>query len=231
MIAQALTHSLRECVDGCEVGVVEINTLTPGNWYRRVLSLSWPVILANLTVPMVGIADTAVVGRLPDSSYMGGVAVGAASFSAFYWVFGFLRMVTTGLVAQSYGSKQTDEVVAIGVRSGIVALGVGTLFVVLAVPIYQLTVHIFDSSALVEEKAANYFFVRAWGAPALLLHFVQLGVLFGLQRMRWVLAVTLVFHGLNAVLDVVFVYAFDLGVTGVALGTAISEWFAALLGG
>ena len=231
MIAQALTHSLRECVDGGEVGVVEINTLTPGDWYRRVLSLSWPVILANLTVPMVGIADTAVVGRLPDSSYMGGVAVGAASFSAFYWVFGFLRMVTTGLVAQSYGSKQTDEVVAIGVRSGIVALGVGTLFVVLAVPIYQLTVHIFDSSALVEEKAANYFFVRAWGAPALLLHFVQLGVLFGLQRMRWVLAVTLVFHGLNAVLDVVFVYAFDLGVTGVALGTAISEWFAALLGG
>ena len=127
MIAQALTHGLCECVDGGEVGVVEINTLTPGDWYRRVLSLSWPVILANLTVPMVGIADTAVVGRLPDSSYMGGVAVGAASFSAFYWVFGFLRMVTTGLVAQSYGAKQTDEVVAIGIRSGIVALGVGVL--------------------------------------------------------------------------------------------------------
>ena len=131
MLAQSLIHGFGEFLDLGEVGVVEMNTLTPGDWYRRVLSLSWPVILANLTVPMVGIADTAVVGRLPDSSYMGGVAVGAASFSAFYWVFGFLRMVTTGLVAQSYGSKQTDEVVAIGVRSGIVALGVGTLFVCL----------------------------------------------------------------------------------------------------
>ena len=77
-----------------------MNSVTPESWYRLVLSVSWPVILANLTVPMVGIADTAVVGRLEDSSYMGGVAVGAASFSAFYWIFGFLRMVTMGLVAQ-----------------------------------------------------------------------------------------------------------------------------------
>ena len=231
MLAQSLIRGFGEFLDVGEVGVVEMGTLAPRDWYRRVLSLSWPVILANLTVPMVGIADTAVVGRLPDSSYMGGVAVGAASFSAFYWVFGFLRMVTTGLVAQSYGAKQTDEIVAIGVRSGIIALGIGILFVALALPIYHLTAHIFDSSALVEEKAANYFFVRVWGAPALLLHFVELGVLFGLQRMRAVLAVTLVFHGLNAILDVLFVYAFDLGVTGVALGTAISEWSAALLGG
>ena len=127
------------------------------------LSLSWPVILANLTVPLVGIVDTAVVGRLPDSSYMGGVAVGAASFSAFYWIFGFLRMVTTGLVAQSYGAKQIDEVVVVGIRSGVIAVGIGTLFVALSVPIYQLTAHIFDASALVEAKAANYFFVRIWG--------------------------------------------------------------------
>ena len=195
------------------------------------LSLSWPVILANLTVPLVGIVDTAVVGRLPNSSYMGGVAVGAASFSAFYWIFGFLRMVTTGLVAQSYGAKQIDEVVAVGMRSGVVAVGIGTLFVALSVPIYQLTAHIFDASALVEGKAENYFFVRVWGAPALLLHFVELGVLFGLQRMRAVLLVTLGFHGLNAALDVLFVYGFGLGVAGVALGTAISEWSAALLGG
>ena len=208
-----------------------MNALSTGDWYRRVLSLSWPVILANLTVPMVGIADTAVVGRLPDSRYMGGVAVGAASFSAFYWIFGFLRMVTTGLVAQSYGAKQIDEVVAVGIRSGIVALGIGTLFCALSLPIYQLTTHIFDASALVEEEAANYFFVRVWGAPALLLHFVELGVLFGLQRMRAVLVVTLLFHGLNAALDVLFVYGFDLGVTGVAVGTAISEWSAALFGG
>ena len=212
------------------MGIVEMNSLSTGDWYRRVLSLSWPVILANLTVPMVGIADTAVVGRLPDSRYMGGVAVGAASFSAFYWIFGFLRMVTTGLVAQSYGAKQIDEVVAVGIRSGVVALGIGTLFFALALPIYQLTAHIFDASALVEEEAANYFFVRVWGAPALLLHFVELGVLFGLQRMRAVLGVTLVFHGLNATLDVLFVYGFNLGVTGVAVGTAISEWSAALLG-
>ena len=97
-----------------------MNALSTGDWYRRVLSLSWPVILANLTVPMVGIADTAVVGRLPDSRYMGGVAVGAASFSAFYWIFGFLRMVTTGLVAQNYGAKQIDEVVAVGIRLSLI---------------------------------------------------------------------------------------------------------------
>ena len=231
MLAQAVIHSISRIVEKAQVGVVEMNSVTPSGWYRRVLSLSWPVILANLTVPLVGIADTAVVGRLPDSSYMGGVAIGAASFSAFYWIFGFLRMVTTGLVAQSYGAKQIDEVVVVGVRSGVIAAGIGMLFVALSVPIYQLTAHIFDASALVEAKAANYFFVRIWGAPALLMHFVELGVLFGLQRMRAVLAVTLGFHGLNAALDVLFVYGFGLGVGGVALGTAISEWSAALLGG
>ena len=79
-------------------------------WQKKILGLSWPIILANLSVPLVGLVDVAVIGRLSDETYLGGVAVGAASFSAFYWLFGFLRMVPTGLVARSYSAKDPGRV-------------------------------------------------------------------------------------------------------------------------
>jgi MATE family multidrug resistance protein len=200
-------------------------------WHQRIWSLSWPVILSNITVPLVGAVDTAVMGRQDDPAYVGAVALGATVFSAFYWVFGFLRMGTTGLVAQSYGARNPDAIAATLVRALVAAAALSTLLLLLQKPILTGALWLIEGSATVEGFTAEYFNIRIWGAPALLVHLVELGVLFGLQRMRLVLVLTLVFNLLNVVLDLWLVMGLDMGVQGVALGTTVSEWAAALLGG
>ena len=94
----------------------------PAAWHRRVWSLSWPVIAANVTVPLVGLVDTAVMGRMPDAAYVGAVAVGATIFNAIYWIFGFLRMGTTGLAAQALGARDRQELTAVALRSAVAAV-------------------------------------------------------------------------------------------------------------
>ena len=202
----------------------------PIRWHQRIWSLSWPVILSNITVPLVGAVDTAVMGHQNDPAYVGAVALGATVFSAFYWVFGFLRMGTTGLVAQSYGAGDPTAIAATLVRALVAALVLSALLLLLQKPILSAALWLIQGSAAVEGFTADYFNIRIWGAPALLVHLVELGVLFGLQRMRLVLVLTLVFNLLNAGLDLWLVVGLGMGVDGVALGTVISEWTAALLG-
>ena len=200
-------------------------------WQKKILGLSWPIILANLSVPLVGLVDVAVIGRLSDETYLGGVAVGAASFSAFYWLFGFLRMVPTGLVAQSYGAKDPDRAAVVFFRGSILALMLGALVVLLSTPLYILANYMFDPSQDVSTHAYDYFSIRVFGAPALLLTFVELGVLLGLQKMREVLYLTLILNLINALLDILFVVYFGWEVSGVASGCVISEWAGAFIGG
>ncbi len=200
------------------------------HWHRRVWTLTWPMLLANLSTPLVGAVDTAVMGRLPDPAYIGAVAVGAAMFNAIYWMFGFLRMGTTGLVAQAFGGGRPAEIAAIAARAVIVGAGLGVLLVALGRPLAVLGLWIFPASAQVEDLAATYLTLRIWGAPALLSHFAVLGALFGLQRMGAALLVTVLLNVANVALDLLFVVVLGWGVEGVALGTAISEWLAAGVG-
>ena len=203
---------------------------TRAQWHRRVWSLAWPVVLANVSMPLVGAVDTAVMGRLPDPAYIGAVAVGAAVFNALYWMFGFLRMGTTGLVAQAYGAGNSRELAALVLRAGGMAWTIGLALVLLQIPVLQLALWIFRASESVESLAASYFTVRVWGAPALLTHFVVLGALFGLQRMRSALLVSVLLNVCNVVLDLLFVLVLGWGVEGVAAATLISEWLAAVVG-
>lgn len=199
-------------------------------WHRRVWSLTWPMVLANLTIPLVGAVDTAVMGRLPDPAYIGAVAVGATVFNALYWIFGFLRMGTTGLAAQAHGAGHPVEVTAIAARAIGVALLLGVMLIAAGQPLATLGLWIFPASDDVEALAASYLTLRIWGAPALLTHLAVLGTLFGLQRMGAALLVTVLLNVSNVVLDLVFVLVFGWGVEGVAAGTAISEWLAATTG-
>ncbi|MEM8769051.1 MAG: MATE family efflux transporter, partial [Pseudomonadota bacterium] len=138
---------------------------TPRAWHRRVWQLSWPVIVANVTIPLVGLVDTAVMGRMPEASYLGAVAVGAAIFNALYWIFGFLRMGTTGLAAQAAGARDEGELVATAVRSGLLGLGLGLLAVFGQLPLLALVLKLFAASDQVETLASTYFLIRIWGAP------------------------------------------------------------------
>ncbi len=200
---------------------------SPADWHRRVWSLAWPVVLANLTIPLVGAVDTAVMGRLPDPAYIGAVAVGAAVFNALYWIVGFLRMGTTGLAAQAFGARDFDELLAVVLRAAGMALAVGAALVTLQVPLLSLALWLFSASDQVERLAGDYFRLRIWGAPALLTHLVVLGALFGLQRMREALLVSVLLNLCNATLSWTFVMILGFGVKGVAAATLISEWLAA----
>ena len=202
----------------------------PRQWHARVWSLSWPMILANLAIPLVSAVDTAVMGRLPDARYLGAVALGAAVMNGLYWMLGFLRMSATGLTAQALGAGDRAELGATAVRGAAVAAVLGILLVVGQGPLLTLALWLFQASDEVEVLAGGYLSIRIWGAPALLLYFVALGVLFGLQRMRAALAISLALNLTNAGLDLLFVVGFGWGVNGVAAGTVISEWLAASMG-
>lgn len=199
-------------------------------WNRRVWSLAWPVVLANVTVPMVGLVDTAVMGRLPDPAYIGAVAVGAAVFNAVYWLFGFLRMGTTGLSAQAFGAGDAGALAAIAARAVGIAALLGIAMVAFQVPLLKGLLWFFPASDQVESLAADYYGIRVWGAPALLCHFVVMGMLFGLQRMGTALVVSVLLNVCNVILDLTFVIGFGWGVEGVAAATLISEWLAAAVG-
>ncbi len=198
--------------------------------HRKVLNLTWPVIIANLSLPLAGAVDTAVVGHLPDPVYIGAVALGALVFSTIYWLVGFLRMGTTGLVAQSFGANDHTEVTAAFVRGLMVAAVIGGLMIVLQLPIGIVVFWFFDASAEVEAFAFEYYQLRVWGAVFAMSNLVIMGLLFGLQRMRTALVLQLLLNGMNIVLDLVFVLGFGWGVAGVASATVISEVTTACVG-
>ena len=202
---------------------------SPREWHSKVWSLSWPMILANLTLPLVGVVDTAVMGRQPDATYIGAVALGSTIFNAIYWMYGFLRMTSTGLTAQALGAGRTEELGAITIRAFSVAAALGVMLLALQWPIRSFLFWLFEAGEAVESQAAAYFDIRVWGSPAVLVHIVAIGVLFGLQRVRAALLVSALFNGANIALDLWFVVGLGWGVAGVAAGTVISEWLAAVL--
>ncbi len=201
-----------------------------GNWHRRVWALAAPIMLANLTTPLLGAVDTAVVGHLPDPRFIGGVAVGSLIFSFLFWGFGFLRMGTTGFTAQAFGAGNTAELRAALLRPLVLAGGFGLLIILLQAPVRSFALWAVDASPAVSGEAAAYFDVRIWSAPAALTNFTVLGWLLGVQRARTALLLQIVLNGINIVLDLVFVLGFGWGVAGVAWATLVAEVTAALLG-
>lgn len=197
----------------------------------RIWRFATPVILSNLSVPLLGAVDTAVVGRLPGAHYLGAVAIGAFLFSALYTGLFFLRMGTTGLTAQSFGSRSTGEVRAWLMRAALLGAGLGALLVVLQAPIGWAAFAVLSPSAEVAELADSYYRIRIFGAPCALINLALLGWFFGVQDTRAALITQVAMNGLNIGLDIAFVQGLDWGVDGVAWATVISEASAVVIGG
>ncbi len=210
-----------------------MNTTLPttrAGWYRRVWSVAWPIMLSNVSVPLVGIVDTAVVGHLPNPVFIGAVALGAVVFSFLYWGFGFLRMGTTGLVAQDIGARDYDELRATLARALILASVLGLAILILRAPAGELAFWALEGSSMVEGFAKQYYAVRVFAAPAALVNYVVLGFVIGIQNTRAALALMLLLNITNVLLDVLFVMGFGWGVEGVAAASLISEYSAAVFG-
>ena len=210
-----------------------MNTTLPttrADWYRRVWSLAWPIVLSNVSVPLVGIVDTAVVGHLPNPTFIGAVALGAVVFSFLYWGFGFLRMGTTGLVAQDIGARDYDELRATLARALILAVVLGLTILALRAPASELAFWALEGSPMVEGFAKQYYDVRVFAAPATLVNYVVLGFVIGIQNTRAALVLMLLLNITNVLLDLLFVMGFGWSVEGVAAASLISEYSAAVFG-
>lgn len=191
--------------------------------YSRISRLALPIILANAAQPLLGLADTAFMGHFGEAADLGGIALGTLIFSFVYWGFGFLRMGTTGFVAQAFGAKDNEGVRAAVGRSLLMAVLIGVALVLLQSVIGWAAGYLLDGSEAVRAKADGYFYIRIWGAPATLANFVIFGALIGLGMTRHLLALQLLLNGLNLALNVFFVVVMSFGVRGLALGTVIAE--------
>nr|WP_111301709.1 MATE family efflux transporter [Paracoccus saliphilus] len=191
--------------------------------HRRVLNIAIPIVLSNLTVPLLGLVDTGVVGQLGLPEAIGAVGIGAIILTSIYWVFGFLRMGTSGLVAQAHGAGDTAEVGAHLLRALAIAAAAGLVFVALQVPIFWAAFQLAPASDAVEALASDYLSIRIWGAPATIGLYAITGWLIAVERTRAVLGLQLLQNGLNVALDLWFVLGLGLGVTGVAWATLAAE--------
>lgn len=197
---------------------------------RRVLQIAVPIVLSNMTVPLLGLVDTGVVGQLGQPQAIGAVGIGAIILTSIYWVFGFLRMGTSGLVAQAHGAGDQPEVGAHLLRALAIAAAAGLVFIALQAPIFWAAFRLAPASDGVEALARDYLAIRIWGAPATIGLYAITGWLIAVERTRAVLGLQLLQNGLNVALDLWFVLGLGLGVAGVAWATLIAEMSGLALG-
>lgn len=188
------------------------------------LRQAWPIVLANASVPLLGLADTAIIGRTGSITDLGAIALGALIFNLVFWGFGFLRMGTTGFVAMAAGAGNEEEVRAATGRALLLASSLGVCLVLLQWPVIELALSLLRASPAVEQTTRAYFNARIWGAPASLCTFAIMGCFVGLGQGRLLLAVQVVSNGVNIALDFYFSGVLGWGAWGIALGTALSQW-------
>lgn len=198
--------------------------------HRDVLAIALPMIFSNVTTPLIGAVDTAVIGQLGSAPLIGAVAVGATIFTVFYWAFGFLRMGTTGLTAQASGAGRRREVLATLYRALLVAGAAGCAIILLQVPTATLAFALMGASPEVEAAARSYFDIRIWSAPSAFANYALVGWFIGLGRAGMAFRLQLLLNLSNIALDGLFVLGFGWGVAGVAAGTLIAETGAAIAG-
>ncbi len=198
--------------------------------HSRVLKIALPIVLSNATVPILGAVDTGVVGQLGEAAPIGAVGIGAVILSTIYWIFGFLRMGTTGLAAQARGAGDEAETGALLMRGLLLAGGAGLFFILAQALVFWGAFTLAPASAEVEGLARQYLEIRIWGAPATIGLYAVTGWLIAMERTRGVFLLQIWMNGLNIVLDLWFVLGLGWGVEGVATATLIAEWSGLALG-
>lgn len=192
--------------------------------------LALPMIFSNITVPLLGLVDTAVIGHLDSPIYLGGVAIGAVATSFLFMLLLFLRMSTTGLAAQALGAKNPQALARAFMQPLLLALLAGGAIVLLRYPLIELALRIVGGDGEVLEQARRFLEIRWLSAPAALANLVLLGWLLGVQYVRAPVILLIVGNLLNIVLDIWLVMGLGWNVRGAAAATAIAEYATLLLG-
>ena len=194
------------------------------NQHRAFWLLAGPMIIGNVSMALLGLVDTAVIGHLDSAVYLGGVAVGSVIFDFLYWGMGFLRMGTTGIVAQAHGKQDATEIRTLLIQSILVGLSIATFFLLFQNPIINFGLTLLKGSPDVKHYAEVYCRLMIWGAPALMILFSVNGWLLGMQNAMASLRLGITVNVINIILDIVFVVYMDMDVRGVALATVIAQY-------
>ena len=196
---------------------------------RQILQIALPSIVSNITVPLLGMIDVAIVGHMGSPVYIGAVAVGSMIFNLVYWLFGFLRMGSSGLTAQALGRRDFTEVTRILIRSVLIALGIALLLIMLQIPLKWLVFWLIGPTTDVAPFASTYFNIVIWGAPASLTLFCLMGWYIGMQNTRIPMFVSIMQNIVNILASLTLVYGFGMKIEGVALGTVIAQYAGLLM--
>ena len=196
---------------------------------KRILGLALPNIITNITVPLLGMVDMAIVGHL-SGNHIGAIAIGTQVFNLIYWNFGFLRMGTSGFTAQAFGARQMDEAVKTLIRAGAIALCIALLLIILQWPISLLIPVIFEGGNEVIRLALIYFFVRIWAAPATLGMYAIKGWFIGMQDSQTPMWIAIFLNCINILASLLFVIVLHWDIAGVALGTVLANYSGLALG-
>lgn len=191
---------------------------------RKILNLAIPNIISNISIPLLGIVDMSLMGRMESDAYIGAIALGSLIFNFIYWGLGFLRMGTSGFTAQAWGRRDIPETIMVFSRAAFIALVMSALLLVFQGPVEFLSFLVLKGETRVEELAMDYFRIRVWAAPAALGQFALLGFFLGMQNARLPLVVLVSTNIINIICNYIFVMKLDMGSDGVALGTVIAQY-------
>ena len=191
---------------------------------RKVWRMAMPVMLANITIPLVGLVDTAVMGHFDSAHYIGAVAMGSFMFSLMTIAFGFQRMAVTGLIAQARGAGDHALIYATLYRAVMVAIGLGFSIVLLALPVLWIAPQVLSASEDVLDGMAQYISIIAFAGPGICLNMVGLGFLFGVQHIRGCMAQMIIINLVNVAANLVLVFGFEMKIEGVALASVLAQY-------
>lgn len=203
----------------------------PDSFLHRFLRLASINILSNLMVPLAGLVDVAFLGHLAEIRHLAGVALATVLFNYIYWTFGFLRMATTGTIAQAVGRQDREAVILIGLRNSLLALVVGLAILLLQHPLRELGFTLLSATPEVKAAGRDYYNTLIWGAPATLINFVLVGWFLGREQSAKVLLLSAVANGANILLDYVLINRWGLESAGAGIATATSQYLMLLVGG
>ena len=191
----------------------------------KVISLTIPNVITNITVPLLGMVDLAIVGHIGGGDYIGAIAIGTAIFNLVYWNFGFLRMGTTGMAAQAYGARDIRECVGVLTRALFIAVAIALLLVIFQYYIFGASKYFMNISENIEPAVRDYFFVRIWAAPATISLYAFKGWFIGMQNSKTPMVIAIGLNIVNITTSLFFAYYLGMGIKGVALGTVLAQYF------
>ena len=196
---------------------------------KKILQLAVPSIISNITVPLLGLVDVAIVGHLGATAYIGAIAIGGLFFSIIYWIFAFLRMGTSGMTAQAFGRRDLHDVAQQLYRACVVALLISVLLIAVQYPLQRVAFHFISTSGEVQELATRYFRICIWGAPAVLGLYVFSGWFIGMQNSRIPMYIAITQNIINVAVSFLLVFKAGMKVEGVALGTLVAQYCGLLM--